>query len=982
MKTSLEERAIFSDGSRRLFFGSLLVLMLVAGSFGRCQTILFSENFEGDFPGSGWSVADFEPEGSPAFWDDVHTSFGSVAARSGSWKGYCAGTGFSGTTTAPRYQDDMFAEMYRSVNLAGATSVTLTFWYNIPSIEASVDICAVFVDSTIVWSRSSTTVGWLQTNIDLTPYVGAAHIISFAFASDFSVGGEGWYLDDIVLTANGIAQQPNLTPYQPPGWSDKIVVSRATGTTTDTPDLQPNDTLYVDWAVINNGSASVNSTFRTELYVDGVFRVFVTSAPPTQPNSYRFVSDYNIGMLTAGTHTLTIRTDTTGAISESNETDNEYTKTITISGTPDIRVSPLAVGFNITNSGGGLAAGEAAEPAPLYLSAEQKLELAGEVSERFNAGAERVEVIVNLQSPVGKPRGREWDSKAKLQEWHGAVKARQDEVISALAPGEFQLRHRFANQSGFSGAVTRQGFEKLARHPRVESIELVRVLKAQLAQGIPLMNAALYRSTYSGAGVAVAIVDSGVDYTHPRLGGGGFPNSKVIGGYDFGDLDPDPQASGSAHGTACAGIAAGDLGTTNDYIGGVAASAKIYALKITSGPGGGSSSAEVIAAWDWCITHKNDDPANPILVISTSFGGDRYFSACDGVQSAEATAANNAVAAGMTVLAASGNDGYCDSISSPACLSSVISVGAVYDAAYGTVTLCIDPDSCAPKYFDPSCDTSFGTDSVTAADKVTPYSNIAPFLGILAPAHRAYTTDIVGAGGYSAGDYEPNFGGTSAACPYAAGGVAALQSAARAATGRFLTPAEVRVILVNTGDPVTDTKVAITKPRVNLGRAIESLGQNNSFTIFNDGNAPLTVTAITLDAAAAWLSWTPQGPFTIGPGTAQVIALSVNPSLVPAGETTRRLVIASNDPDENPYPGGVFVTVTNGVALPTLQIIRVGTQILLSWPTNAAGYVLRSTHDLSGGGWGTVPTAPAIIGSQFFVTNTITEDTRFYRLQK
>jgi subtilisin family serine protease len=982
MKTFLKERPFFSNGLHRLVFGGVLAVILGAASFGRGQTVLLSENFELDFPGTGWSVADFEPEGDPAFWDDVHTSFGSVAARSGSWKGYCAGTGFSGTTTSPRYQDDMFAEMYRSVNLAGATSATLSFWYNIPSIEGGVDICAVFVDSDLAWSRSSGTVGWQQANVDLTPYVGAARTISFAFASDFSVVGEGWYLDDIVLTANGIAQQPNLTPYRPTGWSDKIVVSRVTGTSTDTTDLQPNDNLYVDWAVINSGAATVNSAFRTELYVDGVFRIFVSSAPPTAPNSYRFVEDYSIGMLAAGTHTLTIRTDTTGAVSESNETDNEYTKTITISGTPDIRVSPLAVGFNITNAGRGLAASELAEPTPLYLSAEQKLELAKGVSERFDGGTERVDVIVNLQSPDGKPRGREWDSKVKLQQWHAAVKSRQDEALSALQPGEFQLRHRFANQSGFSGAVTRQGFEKLARHPRVESIELVRELKAQLAQGIPLMNAAVYRSTYSGAGVAVAIVDSGVDYNHPRLGGGGFPNSKVIGGYDFGSLDSDPRPDGNAHGTACAGIAAGDLGTTNDYIGGVAASSRVYALKITSGPSGSSSSAEVIAAWDWCITHKNDDPANPILVISTSFGGERYFSACDSLQTAEATAANNAVAAGMTVLAASGNDGYCDSLASPACLSSVISVGAVYDAAYGTVTLCLDEASCAPKYFDPSCDTGFGAESVTAADKVTPYSNIASFLGVLAPAHRAYTTDIVGAGGYAAGDYEPNFGGTSAACPYVAGGVAALQSAARAALGRFLTPAEVRLILVNTGDPVTDTKVAITKPRVNLGRAIESLGQNNSFTIFNDGNAPLNVIGITPDSPVPWLSWTPQAPFTIGPGTAQLIALSVNPSLVPAGVTTRRLLIASDDPDENPYPGGVFVNVTNGVALPTLQIIRAGNQVLLSWPTNASGFVLRSAQNLSGGGWGSVAGAPGVIGSRFYLTNTITGPARFYRLQK
>jgi subtilisin family serine protease len=160
--------------------------------------------------------------------------------------------------------------------------------------------------------------------------------------------------------------------------------------------------------------------------------------------------------------------------------------------------------------------------------------------------------------------------------------------------------------------------------------------------------------------------DTGIDYTHPRLGGGGFPNSKVIGGYDYGDNDSDPMPhSSQAHGTSCAGIAAGDLGDTGDYIGGVAYNAKLYALKITAGTGGSATSDAMISAWNWCLTHKNDDPSNPILAVSTSFGGNRYYSGCDSASGV--TAVNNCVAAGITMLASSGNDGYCDSISWPAC---------------------------------------------------------------------------------------------------------------------------------------------------------------------------------------------------------------------------------------------------------------------------------------------------------------------------
>jgi subtilisin family serine protease len=968
-------------GHKALIPGSIIILALLVGPLAHAQTTVFFEGFEGAFPGN-WTVADYDSDGFPAYWSDVPSLFGSVSAHSGSWKGYCAGVGYSGTQGSPQYQDDMFAEMARSANLTGATSASLTFWYNIPSIEEGVDICAAFVDDTVVWTTSAPTFGWQQATVDLSAYVGGTHIISFDFASDFSLVGEGWYLDDIAVTVT-VVQEPNLTPYQPPGWSDKIVVSKVTGTRTDDSNLQPGDSLYVDAAVVNNGAGPVNATFRTEVYVDNALRTFWSSSPPVPTGAYTFISDYSLGSLSAGTHTIRVKTDSNDAIAESNETDNEYTKTITISGTPDIRITPLTLNFNITNSpGGGAAAPQTslAGPGEIQMTAEQQLLVRSEARRRFDAGEERLRVIVNLVSPAGKPQGPDWDAKEKLQAWQRAIRSRQDDVLSALPAAEFRLRHRFENQSGFSGAVTREGFERLARHPRVASIQWSREVEPYLAQGIPLMNAAVYRSTYDGSGVSVAIVDSGVDYTHPRLGGAAFPNTKVIGGYDFGNLDTNPGPDSDAHGTECAGIAAGSLGTVGDYIGGVAPNAKIYSLKITDVTGSAFDD-DIIAAWNWCVTHKNDDPANPLLVISTSFGSDRYFSACDASQTAFATAANNAVAAGLTLFVATGNNGYCDSIGSPACVSGVISVGGVYDAAYGDVSFCIDTDSCVSKFVDFSCPSGFGTGQTTAADKVTSYSNTSSFMDLLAPSHRAYTTDIVGTGGSSSGDYNPSFGGTSAACPYAAGAAVALQSAARATLGRFLTPAEVRLKLVSTGDLVTDTKAGITKPRINLGHAIETLGQNSSFTIFNDGNATLTVTSITPDSPAPWLILTPSVPYTIAPGGAQIVAVSLNGLTVPAGLSTRRLLVNSNDSDESPYPGGVFINVTNAAAGPTLHASLSAAKVVISWPTNFTGYILQSTDTLPGSSWLTVSPSPVVIGNQYFVTNAISGK-KFYRLRK
>ena len=259
-----------------------------------------------------------------------------------------------------------------------------------------------------------------------------------------------------------------------------------------------------------------------------------------------------------------------------------------------------------------------------------------------------------------------------------------------------------------------------------------------------------------------------------------------------------------------------------DYIGGVAYGAKLYALKVIDSAGY-IYDDDVVAAWDWCVSHRDDDPCNPILVISTSLGGGRYFSPCDGSEYALATAVNNAVASGITMVSSTGNEGFCDSITAPGCLSNVISVGAVYDDAVGTYTFCVDEDSCAPMSGSASCDSGeFSAQQVTAADVVAVYSNSADFMDFFAPSHDAYTTDISGSAGYTSWDYMTDFGGTSASSPYVAGVVACLQSAFKDKTGSYLSPSEIRSILALTGDDVTDSKVAVTKPRINMGKAVDS----------------------------------------------------------------------------------------------------------------------------------------------------------------
>lgn len=141
----------------------------------------------------------------------------------------------------------------------------------------------------------------------------------------------------------------NLAPYKPVGWSAEIVTSIVTGTNTDAAAIKETEKIYVDWALANFGIEDVTSTFYINLYVDNVLYAQWT-ASGLSAGYYVYVSDYQIEPLSNGNHSIKIVADPTNLISELNETDNEYTKNISIeavSGLPTItNISPS------TNSAG------------------------------------------------------------------------------------------------------------------------------------------------------------------------------------------------------------------------------------------------------------------------------------------------------------------------------------------------------------------------------------------------------------------------------------------------------------------------------------------------------------------------------------------------------------------------------------------------------------------------------------------------------
>jgi hypothetical protein len=178
----------------------------------------------------------------------------------------------------------------------------------------------------------------------------------------------------------------------------------------------------------------------------------------------------------------------------------------------------------------------------------------------------------------------------------------------------------------------------------------------------------------------------------------------------------------------------------------------------------------------------------------------------------------------------------------------------------------VSSSSCAAKIATTDCATGYYVDDSTAADKVTAYSNSASFLTLFAPSNQAYTTDIVGAGGYSnPGDYYSGFGGTSAASPYAAGAAAVLQNAAMNKTGSFLTPEEVKSYLTTYGTTITDGKItSVQKPRIDLASAVGALPVTQP---------PVTVSASEASASEAGLT---AGTFTFSRSGDTSPTLTVN----------------------------------------------------------------------------------------------------------
>jgi subtilisin len=319
-----------------------------------------------------------------------------------------------------------------------------------------------------------------------------------------------------------------------------------------------------------------------------------------------------------------------------------------------------------------------------------------------------------------------------------------EEALVRAAGGRIKQTYHLV--PGIAAALPQAAIDGLRRNPSVTTIEpdgLFYKIDAELDNtwGVKRIGAGTVQAAGNkGLNVPVAIIDTGIDYTHPDLGGcQAIGNGcKVTGGFDFVNNDSNPMDD-NGHGTHVAGTVAAldnDVGVV-----GVAPEAKLYALKVLDGSGSGSFS-DVIAALQWVVDNGT------IKITNNSYG-----SSSDPGTLVQA-AFDNSYAAGVLHIAAAGNSGNCtgnnDSVGYPAKYSSVLAVAA--------------------------------TDS---SDKRPCWSSTGPAVEISAPGVSINSTKL--GGGYVV------YSGTSMASPHVAG-VAALVLG----TGASLTNVQVRDILTST----------------------------------------------------------------------------------------------------------------------------------------------------------------------------------------
>lgn len=409
-----------------------------------------------------------------------------------------------------------------------------------------------------------------------------------------------------------------------------------------------------------------------------------------------------------------------------------------------------------------------------------------------------VMVQVALPSPF-RPEGELTGSRVEAQ--RQAIAAGQRAILKNIDGTKFDDVKQYESIPWIAMWAGTDALTALVADPNVFRIIPDRVRDLQLGSSLQQIGAAVVRATLGnvGAGQTVAILDTGVDGSNPALAGkvvseGCFSTSFPL---QSSNLCPngDSTAAGSGapcglalcwHGTHVAGIAAANGGGQF----GVAPGASIIAIQVFSSNGAWDS--DVIQGLERVYALRT---TFNIAAVNLSLGSGFHTSeaACDDDNRDYKDIVDNLRAVQIATVAGSGNraNPFRLGIGAPACVSSVISVGATMDRG---------PAEAIGEW--------------TTPGGGQPSSQTTSFLDLLAPG------DIV----FPSNSGSPNAAqvGTSFAAPHVTGAFAVLQG-----FDRWRSVNDMFDAMVATGKPITDSRPTqpITTPRLQLNAAVEAFTQ-------------------------------------------------------------------------------------------------------------------------------------------------------------
>ena len=284
-------------------------------------------------------------------------------------------------------------------------------------------------------------------------------------------------------------------------------------------------------------------------------------------------------------------------------------------------------------------------------------------------------IVIQLKEPTAAT------GDARTRQIQKAQKAAK----RVMRGNEYTIKRDFGGRIPYLAVkIDDHGLEALEDAAQIERIVPDYEFEMQLLESIPLIGADVqHRAGFLGEGWAVAVLDTGLDLTHAAFGGG----ARITAEACFMDAPQCPNGSDTMigkgasaaihyHGSHVTGICCGSQGGAGLGVLGVAPRSDIIGVQVftvRSGGGISASFSDIIEGILWVASLAED--GTKIASINMSLGTGPIVGECSAQYQAIRAASDIARQAGVAVIAASGNNGSRDGVSSPACIEGVIATG-------------------------------------------------------------------------------------------------------------------------------------------------------------------------------------------------------------------------------------------------------------------------------------------------------------------